>query len=161
MKIRNLVVAIVSALGLSALSLAGPGSGPGPLAPEPAQAVEGQGNLKICVYYLSYTWMRAFKTDGSYSNQLVQYDDNGDDIGECTGWQTPSGLRVDTDPIGWSHSWRTKYLKDGGLDMGAWSWGSCHENSDNHEADPVNPPSNENWRIVYQNFDGGDCNDFN
>jgi len=127
------------------------------VAPAPAQAAEGSGNIKICVYWSSYTWIRAFKTDGSYSNQLTQFDDNGDDLGECTGWQTPSGMRVDTDPTGLSHSWRTKYIKDGSLNVDAWPWGECHENSDNHSADPVNPPPSENWRIVYKNYDDGDC----
>lgn len=122
----------------------------------PAQAATGQS--KICVASRSWTYIKAKDTVTGATNTLTQFDDNGDLIGECTSYHNASNWSVDTDPQGSAHSYRIRYdvqRSAGDYDLG--DWHSCHTNSDNHSSDPQDPPSGVNWRVVYQNFDGGNC----
>jgi hypothetical protein len=71
---------------------------------------------------------------------------------QCTPWLDPTGIRVDTDPYGPSHSYRLAAVGTGS--NGAWS--ACHSNSDNHASDP--PQSSLGpWKIWYRNYDQGNC----
>jgi hypothetical protein len=122
----------------------------------PAQAATGQS--KICADARSWTYLKAKDIVTGASNNLTPYDDNGDLIGECTTYHTASNWRVDTDPMGASYSYRIRYdVQRGTGDYDIGPWNSCHTNSNNASSDPVDPSSGTNWRIVYKNYNHGDC----
>jgi hypothetical protein len=112
----------------------------------PAQAVN-YGSIKIAV------------TDGSFTSMYVYRDSQSNGIewvipGDSTTWLYPVGVRVDTDPLGTSHSYRIKPTGTGASN----DWGPCHENSDNHSSDPPQSTSGYSWVIYYKNYDDGYCN---
>lgn len=147
-KLRGLVAAVIGLLAtvglLSASAL-------------PAQAASGQS--KVCVSARSWTYVKAKDIVTGATNNLTPYDDNGDGIGECTTFHTASNWRIDTDPMGASHSYRYRYdIQRGTGDYDLGDWHSCHTNSDNHSSDPQDPSSGDApWRVVIQNFDDGYC----
>lgn len=125
----------------------------------PAEAAAGK-TSKICNHTLSWTYITAKDIATGASNNLTTHDGNGDYLGECTDYHNAADWRVHTDPMGASHSYRTRYDKYIG---GAWqigSWNACHENSDNPSSNPADPTDGTPWRVVYRNYDLGYCNNW-
>lgn len=127
----------------------------------PASAIQ-QGASKICESYWAYTYIKAKDIVSGASNNLTNYPmtDSRGEIGECSGYHTSSNWRVDTDPMGASHSYRTRYdfYIGGGWELG--SWNGCHTNSDNHSSNPADNTGSNAMRVVYENYDHGDCTNY-
>jgi hypothetical protein len=112
---------------------------------QPAHAIIS-GSTKVCVSTGSFGDIEVANGRGS----MIRLDHR---FGACTGWLEPSGVWVDTDPDGPSHSYKLKATGDGANG----SYGDCHTNSDNHMSNPPDPTGGSNWTIYYRNYDHGDC----
>jgi hypothetical protein len=146
--LRRTLIALTAALALLGLTFT---------STAPAQAAAGHSS-KICIYWSSYTYVTAKDIRTGASNNLTQFDaDPNETLGECTGYHIAEDWRVDTDPMGDSHSYRTRYDKYIGGSWQIGSWNSCHYNSDNHSSNPNDPSDDTLWRVVYRNYDDGDC----
>jgi hypothetical protein len=147
--LRRTLTALIAALALLGLTFT---------STAPAQAAVGHSS-KICAYWSSYTYIKAKDIATGASNNLQPFDGNGDGLGECTSYHKAEDWRVDTDPMGASHSYKIRYDKyvSGSWQIGGWN--GCHYNSDNHSSNPQDPTDGTLWRVVYRNYDGGDCND--
>lgn len=126
----------------------------------PAEAAVGK-TSKICAYWSAYTYIKAKDIATGASNNLTPFDGNGDNLGECTSYHNAADWRVDTDPMGASYSYKTRYDKYIGGSWQIGGWNACHTNSNNHSSNPADPTDGTPWRVVYVNYDGGDCNDNN
>lgn len=129
----------------------------GMVAATPAEAAS-YGSSKICIKSTSWTYIKAKDINTGATNSLTPWPGpDGGSLGECTGYHYGPYWRVDTDPQGSAHSYRTRYDVLIGGDWNVGNWNDCHTNSDNHSSDPADPNSGATWRIVYTNYDHGDC----
>jgi hypothetical protein len=148
---RKRIIAGLAAILMAwfGLSVAAPAKSP--VAPPPAAASISY-NIMICASALSFTTLYEHDIDGSSNPGHFINADPDFAPTQCTPWLDPTGIRVDTDPYGPSHSYKLAAVGPGSDG----SWSTCHTNSDNHASNPPQSSSGA-WKIWYKNFDNGDC----